>query len=223
MGGYLKRALILGACWLALACNLSGLVETTIATPTIGRIVETPQAIASPTETQSLAPQPATPSPEADVPAETLQPCTLITSQEAASLLETDVQTPQEINGTCAFNSQPDGIYLASVSAAQGAETEGILEGVLLLSGLAGAQIDQPGLERLQTLGEAQDFKGFFTELAAGTQSAPSMKSRLLEGPDETGFWGWLDAQGRMQGVLAVGRGDKLVNVNLVVCESKDE
>jgi hypothetical protein len=223
MGGRVKWALILGICYLALACNLVGMAGISAATPTSGRLVETPQASVNPTETQAIAPQAANPSPEASLEAQTLQPCTLITQQEAAALLETDVQAPQDINGACAYNSQPDGIYLVSVSAAQGAETENILQALFLLAGLAGAKIDQAELERLQSLAVQQDFKGFFEGLVADTQGLPSLKTRLLEGSDEAGYWAWLITDSRAEGVLAMARGDKLVNVNLIVAGTKDE
>jgi hypothetical protein len=223
MGGNLKWALIIGICWLALACNLTGLVEMSSATPTIERIEETPQESASPTEAGPTETQEATPSSEADIQEQTLQPCTLIMSDEAANLLGTDVQAPQEMEGTCAYNSQPDGIYLASVSAAQGEQTQGILEGLFLMAGLSGAQIDQAELERLQSLAQARDFEGFFRGLVEDTQTATTMKTRLLEDETGTGYWAWIDAQGRFQGALTVARDDTLVNLNLVVDASKDE
>ena len=223
MGGNVKWGLIIGISWLALACNMAGLVGISGATPTVERLVETPQESVSPPETGPTEPQEATPSSEADLQEQTLQPCTLITSDEAANLLGTEVKAPQEINGTCAYNSQPDGIYLASISSAQGEQTQGILEGLFLMAGLSGAQIDQAELERLQSLAQAQDFKGFFRGLVDDTQSATTMKTRLLEGETETSYWAWIDAQGRFQGALTVARGDKLVNLNLVVDASKDE
>ena len=101
-----------------------------------------------------------------------VQPCSLVTQAEAEAILGEPAAPPQETNGACAFNNAKDSLYVVSVAAAQDEQTEGILQGQAFLLGMAGAPLDQPTLDKLKALSDAQDFKGLFRR--AGSTGAES-------------------------------------------------
>jgi hypothetical protein len=127
-------------------------------------------------------------------------------------------------SGGCAFNNASDSLYAVSVGAAQAGQAEGILQGQAMLLGFAGVQFDETKMAHFNLLSDAQDFKTFFTELVAAAQGSTAVKAQLVEdGVSDVVYWAWLTAQSRRQGAFVVVRGKTLVNVNVVVAESKSE
>jgi hypothetical protein len=187
-------------------------------TPVILIVTETASPVpVAPAETPLASAIPAEETPQ------DLQPCSLITQAEAEAILGEPAAPAQEMNGACAFNNAKDSLYVVSVAAAQDKQTEGILQGQAFLLGMAGAPLDQPTLDKLKALSDAQDFKGYFAELVALAQNAPAAKAQLVDGVGDAGYWLWLTADTRRQGALVVARGPTLVNVNLVVADSQTE
>jgi hypothetical protein len=222
MSGKVKGALVLGTGLLALTLTLVGLGRTTAAAPTRDQDLAIQSRNTDPALTPAGALQPSKPMAIADVQAHVLQPCSLITAPEAADLLESGVQAPQEVDGACVYASTPDGRYSVSVSAAQGQETQAILDNQLLLVTASGANIDQTDLEHLQSLEQGGDFTRFFEELVAATNGASSMRTRLVMNSDH-GYWAWFTSGGHAQGILVLARDDTLVEVNVTVGETNDE
>ena len=174
-------------------------------------------------ETATFTAAPSTPPTPAEAPLQEVQPCSLVTQQEAEAILGEPATPPQAVSGGCAFTNAKDGLYAVSVAAAQDKQTGDVMQGQAFLLGMAGVPLDQAALDQLKALSDAQDFKGFFTELVARAQGAPAVKAQLLDGVGDVGYWAWLSAQGRRQGAFVAGRGPTLVNVNLVVADSQSE
>jgi hypothetical protein len=222
MVGKVKWILFLGIFISMSACNTGGLAQSTAAAPTGGQAVGTSPASVNPGSAQPETPQPAAPSSDAAVQAPTLQLCSLITAQDASDLLESGVQSPQEINQACVYNSLPEGRYRVSVSAAQGLDTQGILDNQILILENAGVKIDQSELEYLQSLEASQDYTAFFEELVADASGSKSVHARLVD-DNQNGYWTWFTSPGQAQADLVLARENTLVEVNLVLNETSDE
>jgi hypothetical protein len=158
-----------------------------------------------------------------DIPVEEINPCSLITAEEAEQVLGETVTPPQEMNGACAYNNAKDSLYVISVSAAQEEQTEGILQGQAMLLGMAGVPLDQAKLDQLKSLAIEQDYLAYFTELENLGQGVPSIKAHILEGIPDLEYWVWLEAESRRQGDLVLVRNQSVLNINLIIPDSHSE
>ena len=152
----------------------------------------TPAATLAPTPLPSAQPPLGTPTPfppPAGQPQE-LKACSLLTAAEAEAILGQPAALPQEINGACAIANAKDGLYMVSVTAAQGQQAEGILQGQAFLLGMAGVPLDETKMARLKELSDAGDFAGFFAEMVALAQGAPAVQARLVDGMGDAGAIG---------------------------------
>jgi hypothetical protein len=211
MDRIVRRIVVVVCGFSLLACSLSSVMPTAV-----------PTAVPAATAVVAVEPTAVEAQATAAGPPQELEPCSLLTAAEAEAILGEPAAPPQVINGACAYSNAKDSLYLVSVAAAQGPQTEGILQGLAFLLGIAGAPLDEAKLAELKSLSDAQDFQGFFGELVALAQGVPAVHAQLVEGV-EAGFWAWLNAQGRRQGALAVARGRTMVNVNVVVADSQSE
>jgi hypothetical protein len=222
MGGKAKWTLVLGTWILILACNTGGLVDATATSLNNKQTTGAPPGSVNSTATQPAQTQPANISQATQTPPPTLQLCSLINAQEASDLLESGVQAPQEVDQACVYKSLPEGRNSVSVSAAQGLDTQNILDNQILMLENAGVNLDQHELEYLQSLEVNQDFSAFFEELVADANGAGSVRARLVT-DNANGYWAWFTSSNQDQGALVLVRGDTLVEVDLVVYEGSDE
>jgi len=224
----------LGSVFLILACNLGSVTNnlSTFATPTAMeratlmpyQPAQTVNAEVTPVVIQPGQPANGEATLGAAQPVQELQPCSLITIAEAEEVLGEPATASTVSSGGCAFNNASDSLYAVSVGAAQAEQAEGILQGQVMLLGFAGVQFDEAKMTRFNNLSDAQDFKTFFSELVAATQGSTVAKAQLVEdGVNDVVYWAWLTAQSRRQGAYVAVRGKTLVNVNVVVAESKSE
>jgi len=222
--------------FLILACNLGSVTNnlSTSATPTaMERATLMPyqpaQTVNAEVTPVVIQPAAGEVTPGAAQPGQELQPCSLITSAEAEAILGEPATAPTVSSGGCAFNNASDSLYAVSVGVAQAGQAEGILQGQVMLMGFAGVQFDEAKMTRFNNLSDAQDFKTFFTELVAAAQGSTVVKAQLVEdgvsdGRQEvTSYWAWLTAQSRRQGAYVAVRGKTMVNVNVVVADTKPE
>ncbi len=112
---------------------------------------------------------------------------------------------------------------MVSVTAAQGQQIGGILQGQAFLLGMAGVSLDGAKMARLKELSDSGNFVGFFAEMVALAQGTPAVQARLVDGMGDAGYWAWLTASSRRQGALVVARGQTVVNVNVVVADTQSE
>jgi hypothetical protein len=128
------------------------------------------------------------------------------------------------MSGACAYSNASDALYMVSAAAAQDQETSGILQGQMMMLGLGGVQLNEASVNKLRSLAESMDYRGFFTELVAISQGAPTMTARLVEGGgNDVAYWVWVSAQSRRQGAFVAARGQTLVNINLIVADTRTE
>ena len=222
--------------FLILACNLGSVTNnlSTSVTPTaMERATLMPyqpaQTVNAEVTPVVIQPAAGEVTPGAAQPGQELQPCSLITTAEAEAILGEPATAPTVSSGGCAFNNASDSLYAVSVGVAQAGQAEGILQGQVMLMGFAGVQFDEAKMTRFNNLSDAQDFKTFFTELVAAAQGSTVVKAQLVEdgvsdGRQEvTSYWAWLTAQSRRQGAYVAVRGKTMVNVNVVVADTKPE
>ena len=217
--------------FLILACNLGSVTNnlSTSATPTaMERATLMPyqpaQTVNAEVTPVVIQPAAGEVTPGAAQPGQELQPCSLITSAEAEAILGEPATAPTVSSGGCAFNNASDSLYAVSVGVAQAGQAEGILQGQVMLMGFAGVQFDEAKMTRFNNLSDAQDFKTFFTELVAAAQGSTVVKAQLVEdGVSDVVYWAWLTAQSRRQGAYVAVRGKTMVNVNVVVADTKPE
>jgi hypothetical protein len=210
-----ERILVLIAIGIGLmACNLGKITSTTD---------ETAQALPASETPSSIQPTP-TLVPNVIQPAEELEPCSLITNAEAEAILAEPASTPNIMNGSCAYSNARDALYTVSATAAQDQQTNGILQGQAMLLGFAGGQLDETRMNKLKTLAEVLDYKGFFAELVAAAEGSPTVTAKLVEGSDnDLTYWAWINAQSRRQGAFVAVRGQTVVNINLIVADTQSE
>lgn len=197
-----------------IACNL-GKAATTIP--------EAPQAV--PASETPLAIQPS-PTLVVDAPqaAGELDPCSLLTAAEAEAILAQAVGAPNAMNGACIYNNASDSLYTISVAAAQDQQTIGILQGQAMLLGFGGIQLDEARMDKLKSLAETLDYRGFFGELVTAAEGSATLKAKLVEdSSSDVVYWAWINAQSRRQGAFVAARGQTLVNINLVVPDTQSE
>ena len=220
--------------FLILACSLGSVTNnlSTSVTPTVMeratlipyQPAQTVNAEVTPVVIQPVQPANGEATLGAAQPGQELQPCSLITSAEAEAILGEPATAPTVSSGGCAFNNASDSLYAVSVGVAQAGQAEGILQGQVMLLGFAGVQFDEAKMTRFNNLSDAQDFKTFFTELVAAAQGSTVVKAQLVEdGVNDVVYWAWLTAQSRRQGAFVAVRGKTLVNVNVVVADTKSE
>lgn len=183
-----------------------------------------------PVEPASASPAPEIqPSPTlvAGVPqasASGVEPCSLVTAAEAEAILSEPVSAPNPMNGACTYSNAKDSLYMVSATAAQGQQADGILQGQAMMLGFAGGKLDEARMTKLKELAAAPDYKGFFTEVVAAADGAPTLKARLVEGGgSDVVYWAWINAQSRRQAAFVAVRGQTVVNVNLIVAEAQTE
>jgi len=224
----------LGSVFLILACSMEGITimrSTSVPPAALERATlipyqpaQTVNAEVTPVVIQPGQPANGEATLGAAQPVQELQPCSLITIAEAEAILGEPVIAATVTGGGCAFNNASDMLYAVSVGAAQAGQAEGILQGQVMLLGFAGVQFDEAKMARYNLLSDAQDFKTFFTELVAATQGSTVAKAQLVvDGVSDVVYWAWLTAQSRRQGAYVALRGKTLVNVNVVVADSKSE
>jgi hypothetical protein len=181
-----------------IACNLGKPVSTIPEAPQAAPASETPLPI-QPTPTQVA---------DASQPVGELDPCSLLTAAEAEAILAQAVSAPNAMNGACIYNNASDSLYTISVAAAQDQQTIGILQGQAMLLGFGGGQLDEARMDKLRSLAENLDYKGFFGELVTAAEGSTTLKARLLEdGNSDVAYWAWIDAQSRRQGAFVAARG----------------
>ncbi len=199
------------------ACNLG---VTAPAATEIVPVFPDVSGSAAPTEVQPSPTQVADTPP----PVSGLDPCSLVTAAEAEAILGEPVSAPNAMNGACIYNNARDALYMISAAAAQDQESSGVLQGQMMMLGLAGVQFDEAGVNKLKPLAESLDYKGFFTELVTAAEGAPTLKARLVEGGgSDVVYWVWIPAQNRRQAAFVAARGQTLVNLNLIVADTQAE
>lgn len=216
-----RHIIALVSVFLILACSLEDVIKPamlpTSFPPTAVQLVTL--VVVQPSLTAGIETIPA-----AAQPMQELQPCSLVTTAEVEAILGEPATAPNVISGGCAFNNAKDSLYAVSVGAAQDKQADSILQGQAMLLGFAGVQLDQAKMAQLKALSDAQDFKGFFTQLVATAQGSTVAKVQLVEdGVSDVVYWAWLTAQSRKQGAYVAVRGNTLVNVNVVVADTNSE
>ena len=150
-----------------------------------------------------------------------LDPCTLITAEQAEAILGEPV-TPAEVkNGSCVFSNAKDKLYMVNIAAAQEKETAGILQGQAILLMFTGNAVSDDLTSKLKTLSDEQNYKGFFTELAAASKGSQVMTAKLFTGGGhDLVYWAWINAPPRRQGAFVAVRKNTLMNINVVLPDS---
>ncbi len=147
-----------------------------------------------------------------------LDPCTLITAEQAEAILGEPV-TPAEVkNGSCVYSNAKDKLYMVNIAAAQDKETAGVLQGQAILLMFTGNPVSDELTEKLKTLSDAQDYKGFFSELVTASKGSQVMTAKLFTGGGhDLVYWAWINTPPRRQGAFVAVRKDTLVNINVVL------
>ncbi len=147
-----------------------------------------------------------------------LDPCTLITAEQAEAILGEPV-TPAEVkNGSCVFSNAKDKLYMVNIAAAQDKETAGILQGQAILLMFTGNPVSDDLTNKLKTLSDEQNYKGFFTELATASKGSQVMTAKLFTGGGhDLVYWAWINAPPRRQGAFVAVRKNTLVNINVIL------
>jgi hypothetical protein len=209
-----------------LACNLTNLLSSNgnavTASPTQEIVQPSPTFAVTATPTQELV----TTSPTVDEsqPAANLEPCSLVTTAEVEAILAEPASPPNPVGGGCTFTNAKDSLYAVSVGAGQDQQAIGLMQGQAVLLGFAGAPLGADRMAKLKQLADGLDYKGFFGELVAAAKGSSIIKAQISEGGgNDLIYWAWITAQSRRQGALVVVRGPTMVNINLLVADTRTE
>jgi len=211
---------------LLLACSLEKMIASGAnATATVPAVPPPPPANtpAAPLPSPQPSPAQAEAQPALEAAVE-VDPCSLITAAEAEAIFAEPAGPATVMSGACTISNAKDSLYMVSVTAAQNQQAGGILQGQAMLLGFAGGSLDEARMAKLKELAAVPDYKGFFTEVVAAAQGAPTLKARLVDvGGNDLSYWAWITAQSRRQGAFVAARGPTLVNINLIVADSQPE
>jgi hypothetical protein len=209
-----------------LACNFDSslLAGNPPATPTVPNKVPTAeekQAEITPTEAIIKGPDATeTPTGEADGK---LDPCTLLSAAQAEAVLGEPAAPSKNMNGSCVYSNAKDGLYMINIAAAQDKETAGILQGQAMLIMFTGNKVSEDFTNKIRALSDAQDYKGFFSELVAVSKGSQTMITKLFTGGgNDLAYWAWINAPPRRQGAFVAVRKNTLININVVLPDSAD-
>jgi hypothetical protein len=112
---------------------------------------------------------------------------------------------------------------MINIAAAQDKETAGILQGQAVLTMFTGNKVSDDFTNKVRALSDAQDFKGFFSELAAAAKGSQTMTAKLFTGGgNDLVYWAWINAPPRRQGAFVAVRKNTLININVVLPDSAD-
>jgi hypothetical protein len=192
------------------------------ATPTV-QLSGTPADSTSevPLSTTPATPTPpATPDPNATVIV--LNPCSLITSGEAASALGAPVSRPIRAGGGCIYvdtASQRHVITVFAVTAASAADT---VEGHLYLLGAFGVPFTSGDAARLEELRRSGDLHGVVEGLLAMPASGPGLQVEALQGLGDAAVWASKEQGIVRQGFALIARGQALLGIDLVATSARD-
>lgn len=152
-----------------------------------------------------------------------LDPCIMLTTAQAEAVLGEPAAPPKILNGSCVYSNANDGLYMVNIAAAQDKETSGILQGQAMLIMFSGNKVSDDLTNRLRSLSEAQDFKGFFSELVAASKGSQTMTAKLFTGGgNDLVYWAWINAPPRRQGAFVAVRKNTLININVVLADTAD-
>jgi hypothetical protein len=209
-----------------LACNFNSslLTGSLPATPTVSTrsaSTETKPKEATPTALVTKEPQ-ATNSPTNEADGK-FDPCTLLSVEQAEAILGEPAAPSKNVNGSCVYSNAKDGLYMINIAAAQDKETAGILQGQAMLIMFTGNKVSEDFTDKIRALSDAQDFKGFFSELTAAAKGSQTMTAKLFTGGgNDLVYWAWINAPPRRQGAFVAVRKNTLVNINVVLPDSAD-
>ncbi len=184
---------------------------------------QTAEPLAPPVTLSSTLSSTSTEAAISDSPVEQIDPCSLITAEEAEHMLGEAVSAPQEVSGACAYNNAKDSLYTVSVAAAQDQESEGILQGQAMMLGMTGVPLDQVKLDQLKALAAGKDYLAYFTELENLAQNSLTAKAHILKDTADLEYWVWIEADSRRQGSLVLVRDQTIMNINLIVPDTHPE
>jgi Tol biopolymer transport system component len=157
-------------------------------------------------------------------PVVTLDPCTLLSRDDAAAILGEPVNEAKINGGACTYSNAANGVYVVSAYALQGQQTQDQWSGRLFLLGMFGLQIEQPSLDEIKALDAAGDQKAILAKISALAAGNSAFISRSLDGIGESAYWAWKDlGNGVRQGFLIAVKGDVLAGMDIVHGENLDE
>ena len=221
MNGYFRYAAIVIVGATMLACNLGSAL--TPQNPT-----EPPLPTSNPTSPSDLLPETDQSTPTAEVGRSvtetfsTLDICALVTKSDVEKFFGEPASDPKPVNSGCTFTNAKDGLYAFSLGAAQDKEASTVMQGQALLLGMAGVKLDEAAMDRLKTLADTLDYKGYFTELATQSKSSTNISAKLFGGGgNDLTYWAWITVPPRATGAFVAVRGTTLVSLYVVVPESQ--
>lgn len=207
-----------------LSCNFSGFAIQQKVVPT-ATAQPIPEASAtSPAATPTSSGQPASPTASsAEVPV-TLDPCTLLTRDEASGILGLPVKEGALSGGACTYSDADRGTYVVSGYAFQGNQIAGGFSARLFLLSAFGMQFDQATLDQMRAWDQASDVRSILLKLIELSAGTTAFTSRSLDGLGELAYWAWKEVMpGVRQGFLIAVKGDVTAGVDLVHSDLFDE
>jgi hypothetical protein len=224
-----SRLWALASCWLvwSLACDFSGLGQTITATPNL-----TPLNSSSPTG--SIPPQPSptftittTPFPSATLDPQAtpvlIDPCNLISQDEAASAIGEPVQPGESVGGGCVYVDSSVGHYFLSIYAVPSNSAATLIEGRAFVLTTFGVLVSQSDLKNIQSLGTQGDATGVIDSLLTLTESTSTLSAQSIENVGSKAIWVSKINGAVRQSFLLAARGESLVGLDLIVTYARDE
>jgi hypothetical protein len=210
-----------------LACNFNpSLLSQGVVTPP-AKPTGTPAVVGTTVEkTPTVTTPEATEEPQSTTTAASdgkLDPCIMLTASQAETILGEPAAPAKNVNGSCVYSNAKDGLYMVNIAAAQDKDTSGILQGQGMLIMFSGNKVSDDFTNKLRSLSDAQDFKGFFSELVAASNGSQTMTAKLFTGGgNDLVYWAWINAPPRRQGAFVAVRKNTLININVVLADTAD-
>lgn len=191
-----------------------------VAHQTLLRLFERlPARFTVPLATPTIPPAPASGAGQVE-----LDPCMLLTPEEASQSLGEPVKEAVINGGACTYSDAATGVHVISAYAFP-ASTSNFWSGRVFLLSAFGLPIDQPSLDEIKAWDAAGNHKAVIEKLILLSANNPPFVARGLSGDwGDVGYSAWKDlGNGVRQGFVISVKGDVIAGMDMVHGEALDE
>jgi hypothetical protein len=206
-----------------LACDLSQIGQTITATPGATSslaLAVSPEFSHTPAASITVFPT-ATLDPRATAAA--VNPCSLVTQDEATTAVGEPVMAPVPAGGACVFVDSSVGRYLLSAFAVPSSGTGPLIAGHLYLLSSYGIRSAAAALPNVQALGGQGDATGVVDSFLSLAVKPDGYTAEPVGKTGDRAIWVSKVLGTVRQGFLLAARGSDMVGVDIVVTYARDE
>lgn len=152
-----------------------------------------------------------------------LNPCSLVTQGEAASVVGEPVSKPIRAGGGCIYVDTSSQRHVLTAFAVTAPDVADTIEGHLYLLGSFGLQFSAEDLAQLQAMGASGDMKGAVEKVIVMAEGGTGYKAEKVDGLGDAAMWATKELGIVRQAFVLVARGDAMMGLDMVVTSARDD